>query len=91
MARECFHFGDVFNGTSRTRCSFNVYPISVSHDARGKKVIDTAELEQFYGQLKSPAGIAAGNTGNSQSVPADNSKITVGGEFPQKHCPIQTP
>ena len=40
--------------------------LSATTDARGKKVIDTAELERFYGQLKSPPGIEAGNNGNSQ-------------------------
>ena len=30
-------------------------------------MIDTAELERFYGQLKSPLGVAVGNNGNSQS------------------------
>ena len=29
--------------------------LSSTTDAKGKKVIDTAELERFYGQLKSPS------------------------------------
>ena len=41
--------------------------LSATTNARGKKVIDTAELERFYGQLKSPPGMAAGNNGKSQS------------------------
>ena len=29
--------------------------LSSTTDTKGKKVIDTAELERFYGQLKSPS------------------------------------
>ena len=41
--------------------------LSATTDVRGKKVIDTAELERFYGKLKSPPGVVVGNNGNSQS------------------------
>ena len=57
----------------------------------GRDVLST-ELERFYGQLKSPAGMAAAHTGNSQSVPAaqngkqvsDNSEHsgTLAADFP---------
>ena len=36
-------------------------------NARGKKVINTAELERFYGKRKSPPGMGAAHNGNSQS------------------------
>ena len=39
--------------------------LSATTDARGKKVIDTAELERFYGKLKSPPSVAVGNNGKS--------------------------
>ena len=45
--------------------------LSSTTDAKGKKVIDTAELERFYGQLKSPSVNGAGNNGNSQSDPTE--------------------
>ena len=45
--------------------------ISSTTDAKGKKVIDTAELERFYGQLNSPSVNGAGNNGNSQSDPTE--------------------
>ena len=41
--------------------------LSSTTNAKGKKVIDTAELERFYGQLKSPSVNGTGNNGNSQS------------------------
>ena len=47
--------------------------LSSTTDAKGKKVIDTAELERFYGQLKSPSVNGAGNNGNSQSDPTEQS------------------
>ena len=46
--------------------------LSSTTDAKGKKVIDTAELERFYGQLKSPSLNGAGNNGNSQSDPTEH-------------------
>ena len=46
--------------------------LSSTTDAKGKKVIDTAELERFYGQLKSPSVNGAGNNGNSQSDPTEH-------------------
>ena len=46
--------------------------LSSTTDAKGKKVIDTAELERFYGQLKSPSMNGAGNNGNSQSDPTEH-------------------
>ena len=46
--------------------------ISSTTDAKGKKVIDTAELERFYGQLNSPSVNGAGNNGNSQSDPTEH-------------------
>ena len=45
--------------------------LSSTTDAKGKKVIDTAELQRFYGQLKSPSVNGAGNNGNSQSDPTE--------------------
>lgn len=45
--------------------------LSSTTDTKGKKVIDTAELERFYGQLKSPSVNGAGNNGNSQSDPTE--------------------
>ena len=45
--------------------------LSSTTDAKGKKVIDTAELERFYGQLKSPSLNGAGNNGISQSDPTE--------------------
>ena len=45
--------------------------LSSTTDAKGKKVIDTAELERFYGQLNSPSVNGAGNNGNSQSDPTE--------------------
>ena len=45
--------------------------LSSTTDAKGKKVIDTAELERFYGQLKSPSVNGSGNNGNSQSDPTE--------------------
>ena len=45
--------------------------LSSTTDAKGKKVIDTAELERFYGQLKFPSVNGAGNNGNSQSDPTE--------------------
>ena len=47
--------------------------LSSTTDAKGKKVIDTAELERFYGQLKSPSVNGAGNNGTSQSDPTEQS------------------
>ena len=46
--------------------------LSATTNARGKKVIDTAELERFYGKLKSPPGIEAGHNGNPQSDPIEH-------------------
>ena len=46
--------------------------LSSTTDAKGKKVIDTAELERFYGQLNSPSVNGAGNNGNSQSDPTEH-------------------
>ena len=46
--------------------------LSSTTDAKGKKVIDTAELERFYGQLKSPSVNGSGNNGNSQSDPTEH-------------------
>ena len=43
--------------------------LSSTTDAKGRKVIDPAELERFYGQLKTPAGNGTGTGGNSQSDP----------------------
>ena len=45
--------------------------LSSTTDAKGRKVIDTAELERFYGKLKSPSINGAGNNGNSQSDPME--------------------
>ena len=45
--------------------------LSSTTNAKGKKVIDTAELKRFYGQLKSPSVNGAGNNGNLES---DNSE-----------------
>ena len=45
--------------------------LSSTTDAKGKKVIDTAELERFYGQLRSPSVNGAGSNGNSQSDPTE--------------------
>ena len=45
--------------------------LSSTTDAKGKKLIDTAELERFYGQLKSPSVNGTGNNGNSQSDPTE--------------------
>ena len=45
--------------------------LSSTTDAKGKKVIDTSELERFYGQLKPPSLNGAGNNGNSQSDPTE--------------------
>ena len=47
--------------------------LSSTTDAKGKKVIDIAELERFYGQLKSPSVNGAGHNGNSQSDPTEQS------------------
>ena len=48
--------------------------LSSTTDAKGKKVIDTAELERFYGQLNSPSVNGAGNSGNSQSDPTEQNR-----------------
>ena len=45
--------------------------LSSTTDAKGKKVIDTAELERFYGQLRSPSVNGAGSNRNSQSDPTE--------------------
>ena len=44
--------------------------LSSTTDAKGKKVIDTAELERFYGQLKSPSVNGAGHNGTVDESPA---------------------
>ena len=46
--------------------------LSSTTDAKGKKVIDTAELERFYGQLKSPSLNGAGDNGNRESENTGN-------------------
>ena len=55
--------------------------LSATTNARGKKVIDTAELEWFYGKLKSPPDMVAGHNVNSQSVPAEHNGTLVA-DFP---------
>ena len=44
--------------------------LSSTTDAKGKKVIDTAELERFYGQLNR-YDVGEGSDGNSQSDPTE--------------------
>ena len=44
--------------------------LSSTTDAKGKKVIDIAELERFYGQLKSPSVNGAGHNGTVDESPA---------------------
>ena len=44
--------------------------LSSTTDAKGKKVIDIAELERFYGQLQSPSVNGAGHNGTVDESPA---------------------
>ena len=48
--------------------------LSSTTDAKGKKVIDIAELERFYGQLKSPSVNGAGHNGTGGNPASDNSE-----------------
>lgn len=59
--------------------------LSSSTDAKGKKIIETAELERFYGQLYSPPVNGAGNNGNAQSDPTQQNGTQ------EKRATVDTP